>query len=348
MNQDAGVSPKHTAQLSKKTRFQELAGPGAFFLEAGDLQGLDSFLRGRHCLAENETLLSAELAGQGNMNYILRAVTNLRTFILKQSRPWVEKYSEIAAPFDRALVEAEFYHLIAATSAAGFMPKLHWVDEPSRILCLEDLGTAGDYSALYSGAPLPPDDENQLYQYLSFLHSSRARLANRQMRELNHFHIFVFPFTLDNNFDLDSITPCLGQLGERIKQNQALRSRITKLGEIYLAEGDYLLHGDFFPGSWLRAGSGLKVIDPEFGFAGPREFDLGVLSAHLQIAGLSNSSQNSYIHYSHRNELNSRLVKGFAGVEILRRLLGVAQLPVHFDLQRKQSLLEAAVKQVLA
>jgi len=347
MGQHVSESRSQIAPFSKKARFYERAAPGAFFLEAGDTGALDRFLRGRNWLEEDERLLSAELAGQGNMNYILRAITNLRTFILKQSRPWVEKYSDIAAPFDRALVEAEFYHLVAGT-AADFMPKFHWVDDESRILCLEDLGMAGDCSTLYAGAPLSLEAEKQLYQFLSLLHRSRSRLSNREMRELNHFHIFVFPFVLDNNFDLNLITPGLQQLAEIIKNNHALRRRVSELGEIYLGEGDYLLHGDFFPGSWLLVESGIKVIDPEFGFAGPREFDLGVLSAHLHIAGLSNRSSAAEIHYSHWKELDSQLVRGFAGVEILRRLLGVAQLPIHFNLQRKQLLLEEAVKQVLA
>jgi 5-methylthioribose kinase len=153
---------------------------------------------------------------------------------------------------------------------------------------------------------------------------------------------------LDNNFDLDAITPGLQQLAGSIKRNRTLCRRIQELGEIYLWEGEHLLHGDFFPGSWLRVESGIKVIDPEFGFAGPREFDMGVLSAHLQISGALGRSSVPDSHYGHWKELDSQLVGGFGGIEILRRLLGVAQLPIRFDLQRKQFLLEQAVSQVLA
>ncbi len=130
------------ATLSKKDRFHELAPEGAFFLDT-NVEGLDSYLRQRAWLDRGESVTAADIAGQGNMNYIVRVTTNLRTFILKQSRPWVEKYSDIAAPFDRALVEAEFYRLVSGTSAAEFMPKLYWVDDASRILCLEDLGALG-------------------------------------------------------------------------------------------------------------------------------------------------------------------------------------------------------------
>ena len=39
-------------------------------------------------------------------------------------------------------------------------------------------------------------------------------------------------------------------------------------GRIYLSETDTdpLVHGDYFPGSWLHAGAGIRVIDPEFCF----------------------------------------------------------------------------------
>lgn len=347
MDEKSGPPQAELASNFWRDRFYELAPQNAFFLDPTDAESLAEFLKRKNWLEPGERFKSSEIAGQGNMNCILRIKTNRRTFILKQSRPWVEKYPHIAAPFDRALMEAEFYRLVAGTPAATFMPTLQRFDEDSRILCLDDLGTNGDCSDLYAGTPLLPREESQLYRFLSLLHSSSGVLPNRDMRALNHFHIFVFPFDSQNNFDLDLITPGLQTASNSIKGNTKLRTRITELGRIYLSDGNHLLHGDFFPGSWLRVESGIKVIDPEFGFIGPREFDLGVFSAHLQICGIpapSPAMQSSYPRYK---DLDLQLVRGFAGVEILRRLLGVAQLPIRFDLQRKQSLLELAVSEVL-
>ena len=47
------------------------------------------------------------------MNCTLRVTTTRRSFILKQARPWVEKYPQIAAPVERARVEAAFYAAVA-------------------------------------------------------------------------------------------------------------------------------------------------------------------------------------------------------------------------------------------
>lgn len=335
------------ATLTKRDRFYELAPRSAFFLDT-NVEYLGDYLGRRDWLDRGEFVRDAEIAGQGNMNYIVRVTTNTRTFILKQSRPWVEKYSDIAAPFDRALVEAEFYKLVRGTAAAEFMPKLDWVDEESRILCLEDLGALGDFTNVYAGFPIQPGEQEQLCRFLSVLHSRRSALTNREMRALSHYHIFVFPFQAENNLDLDRLTPGLQQVSDRVRSDRALGTRVAELGQVYFSEGDFLLHGDYFPGSWLRSASGVKVIDPEFGFSGVREFDLGVMLAHLWICGNANALASLASYYAHWKDLGQRLVRGFAGVEVLRRLLGVAQLPIGFDLKRKQSLIEEAVPMVLA
>jgi len=335
-------------QLTRRELFFQAAPSSAFFLDAEDVPGVSEYLARQGRLEPEESVVSVRVAGQGNMNYLVRVTTSLRTFILKQSRPWVEKYPQISAPFDRALTEAKFYRLLGGSPAAEFLPKLHWVDEESRILCLEDLGGLGDRSNLYRGVALSRGELQQLVRFLSLLHAKRDALPNHEMRQLNHFHIFVYPFQLENGLALDGITPGLQRVADAVKKIDKVRARTCELGQLYLSSGDYLLHGDFFPGSWLRTAGGLKVIDPEFGFTGPREFDFSVFLAHLRIAG--NPWEDSILgtHYAGSKELDRRLISAFAGVEILRRLLGVAQLPISFDLQRKRCLVEEAVEELLA
>lgn len=333
--------------LAKRERFFQVASDRAFFLDA-DVQGVSAYLAKRDWLERGEFVLSAKIAGQGNMNYLVRVTTISRSFILKQSRPWVEKYSDIAAPFDRALFEAAFYVLLDDGQAGKFMPAFYWVDEESRILCLEDLGASRDFTDVYSAIPVLDAEVEQLCRYLSLLHSTKGRLRNREMRELNHFHIFTFPFEPTNNFDLNRITPGLQPLADEIKRDHRLKARIAELGDLYLADGRFLLHGDYFPGSWLRNPSGVKVIDPEFGFSGLREFDFGVMLAHLRMCGKTDALQCLAGSYAQWNDLDEDLVRGFAGTEMLRRLLGVAQLPLPADINQKRLLLEEAAAMVLA
>ncbi len=93
----------------------------------------------------------------------------------------------------------------------------------------------------------------------------------------------------------------------------------------YLGPGATLLHGDFFPGSWLHDDSAPWIIDPEFGFYGPPEFDVGVLLAHLNLAGQDDAlSEHVWEAYAAPGGFDRSLAQGFAGIEIIRRLLGVS------------------------
>lgn len=80
-------------------------------LDPADLAGLADYLRAQGWLADGEAPVSVQRAGEGNMNLALRLTTDRRGLIVKQGRPWVEKYPDIPAPEDRTLVEAEWYAL---------------------------------------------------------------------------------------------------------------------------------------------------------------------------------------------------------------------------------------------
>jgi 5-methylthioribose kinase len=97
------------------------------------------------------------------------------------------------------------------------------------------------------------------------------------------------------------------------------------------------VHGDYFPGSWVRTDTGVAVIDPEFCFLGCGEFDFGVMLAHLILAAAA--SAETGIVQSASAAGDAALVGRFAGVEIMRRLIGVAQLPFPATLERKRELL---------
>ena len=167
------------------------------------------------------------------------------------------------------------------------------------------------------------------------------------MRELNHEHIFRFPFDENNGLDLDSILPGLQKASLPFKMDEKLKSRVASLGERYLSKGDTLLHGDFYPGSWISTESGLKVIDPEFGFVGDREFDLGIFVAHLIFSGLNENEALSKLD-NYNPSFDSSLTLAFAGVELLRRLIGIAQLPLDLSLKERVELLQLGRKMLLA
>ncbi len=325
-------------------------------IDAQQPLALQDYLRRRGWLDTDEKISTVEKPGEGNMNYTRRVITPNRTLIVKQSRNYVEKYPTIAAPADRAVIEGQFYQkLQAIPTLAGQMPQLLGVDKENNILVLEDLGAASDFTFLYQpGCLLSEADTQMLTGYLSALHGQFTTrtpdpaFANAAMRTLNHEHIFTYPFAEDNGFDLNTIQPELQELAMPYKRNAVLKKRIQELGEVYLADGYpnqsvTLLHGDYYPGSWLQTASGTKIIDPEFCFYGPAEFDLGVMMAHLIMAEQPSTVLNTVLaSYQPTTEFDESLRQRFTGVEIMRRLIGLAQLPLSLSIATKRSLLEEA------
>lgn len=300
---------------------------------------------------EGELLISSKPAGDGNMNLVLRVKTNLRSVILKQSKPYVRKYPQIPAPINRIVIERTYYFLIESDSVLkGFSPKVLAYFPESHLLITEDLGIGSDFSFLYQGkTTLDPEILSGLADYLNALHGLKIEdfPDNSAMKILNHEHIFNFPFEEENGFDLDSIQPGLQEISLIFKRDRELKKALKKLGERYLSDGNTLLQGDFYPGSWLKVEDGLKIIDPEFAFMGDKEFDLGVLFAHFDLSQQHESLKEEFLK-KYKHPFSPDLLSQYQGVEILRRLIGIAQLPVNLTLPEKKTLLEKARQLVLA
>jgi 5-methylthioribose kinase len=319
-------------------------------LTAGDTALAQQVLSAMGVLKSGETVTATAKAGEGNMNLTLRVtLSSGRTVILKQSRPWVEKYDFIAAPGPRANLEAAFYRKVAGYPAvADKMPRLLGQDPHAYAFATEDLGAAADLFSLYTteasapGGGLSDADLTTLASFLRALHDAfrghfDRELCNHEMRDLNHAHIFALPISTHSPMPddkLDALSPGLASAAHELKADSHYTSLVFSVGEAYLiAQGPCLLHGDFFPGSVLRLASGeLRVIDPEFAFFGPPEFDLGVFVAHLALARQSQRLAQTFL--SAYGMCDLALLSRIAGIEVMRRLIGVAQLPLSTDLDR--------------
>jgi len=309
-------------------------------------------------LRDGETILDALPAGDGNMNLTLRVRTPRRSMILKQARPWVEKYDHIAAPWGRSDVERRFYERVREIpGAADQMPRLLAWDADAHLLLLEDLAGAEDLSSLYLGGTLRRSELFGLADFLLALHgATRDRrdpaLANREMRSLNHEHVFRLPLDPANGLDLEAIEPGLARAAQALGRDDRYRACVRDLGERYLADGPCLVHGDYFPGSWLRCDLGLRIIDPEFCFYGDAELDLGFATAHLVLTGLPGAPARRLLERYRADAasgaIDLSLVARYAAVEVMRRLIGVAQLPLGSVPGRRNRLLARAHQAMLA
>ena len=140
-------------------------------------------------------------------------------------------------------------------------------------------------------------------------------------------------------------------LNEKVKyygSNIELTKRRDEL--LYQMENnrEALLHGDLHTGSIMVKENNAKIIDAEFVFVGPIAFDIGVLIANFIVSAIIHWDSN--LKYSKWilneiselwNSINSikkkknfeldlntclRDILGQAGIEIFRRILGIAHL----------------------
>jgi 5-methylthioribose kinase len=292
-------------------------------------------------------VVSVAVAGAGNMNLVERVtLDDGATLILKRAHGWVEKYPDIPAPIGRAGVEAAFYAAVSRSGAGAAMPAHLGYDEDAAANLFADLGAGADGMTAYAGVPISGADLDAVADWMRALHAlpvpTDPRLTNRAMRELNALHIFDFPLDPASGFDVDAITPSLQKHANQLKQDVGFVAAVQAVKALYLGDlPGVLLHGDLYPGSWLTTPQGLFVIDPEFCWIGPREWDLGVLIAHLRLSSQPEEATARLImRYGH--PIDRRLANRIAGIEIMRRLIGVAQLPLAIDLAAKVALLQEA------
>ena len=302
---------------------------------------LNNYLKNKlNFLNKNEALIRTEIAGEGNMNVVIRLKTNQRSFVLKQSRPFVRKYPDIRAPLNRIDVEYNFYRQIGSHP---FFPKILKYIPANHLLIIEDLGDCEDLTSIYKSGEVSQDLIQKLTTGLQHIHQQvipKGYPENRILRKLNHQHMFILPFK-NNGFYLDNIQEGLEALVKPFRNDKVLNNKIDHAGKVYLQKGDTLLHGDYYPGSWMQVGELFYIIDPEFSIAGPKEFDLGIMAAHLILA----SGQNSIfdrVCMAYCDKVNVEQVQTYCGIEIIRRLIGLAQLPLERNLKQKKNLLNLA------
>jgi 5-methylthioribose kinase len=323
-------------------------------LQQSNNADLTDFLRSKNWIEASETLLSTEIPGSGNMNYVLRVKTNQRSLIIKQANDFVQKFPQIAAPINRIVVENSFYEAVAHSKISTKMPQIIGFDPKMNCLAMTDLGANTDFTWIYKSGNSKNLPIKSIFLFLRELHQIKIQNQhnypdNLDLRLLNHEHLIVFPLLVENGFDLDSIQLGLQALAIPLKKNEQLKLAMKEIGDVYLSTGNVLLHGDYYPGSWMDTTDGFKVIDPEFSFMGPAEYDLGVLLAHLEFSKIQASVYQNELndYFTTIENIDKQLVQKFKAMELIRRLIGIAQLPLSLSLNEKSELLDKATKTLL-
>ena len=206
--------------------------------------------------------------------------------------------------------------------------------------------------------------------------------ANADMRALNHRLLFEAPYASSpadgDGFGpdgpapgavaLDAVESGLGKAASALRSDRAFREAVAELGKRFLGAGGCLIHGAFHPANWLLLpGGGVRVVDPQYGGWGDPEFDIGTGLAHLLLARQPEEVVAAFLSAAVGTEETGRegsaeaedadpdgvgavnvsavdrpLVNRYAGIEMVRRLIGGGQLPLEAEADFRCDLLEKA------
>ena len=234
-------------------------------------------------IGQQVTISTIEIAGDDNMNFTYRLVfDDGLSKIVKQSSPYYATFSVIIAPQERILSEGIYYQLLEEDSyLSKHSDDLLGIGRDKKIAYISDLEQATDFEFLYSQQKkLDPKICEKIILYMAKPHSlaipKETNFENLKMRELNHAYIFDLAFKSgERPIDLDLITDGLAKTVDFLMNDQELKTAAEKLGKLYFESTRTLIHGDYYPISWIETNKGLFVIDPEFGFLGLPEIDVG-------------------------------------------------------------------------
>lgn len=107
--------------------------------------------------------------------------------------------------------------------------------------------------------------------------------TNPELCEISEDLVYTEPFNDCNDRNI-LYPPNADWIKEQIYGDPELRLEAGKLKNDFLTKSQALIHGDLHTGSIFVSKTSTKVIDPEFTFYGPIGYDLGNMIAHLLFA----------------------------------------------------------------
>jgi thiamine kinase-like enzyme len=100
----------------------------------------------------------------------------------------------------------------------------------------------------------------------------------------------------------------------------SVRKRLNDVKETLRAGDKMLLHGEFIPSNWLRTDMGIYIVDFKNCHEGIPEFDLGMMTAHLLLAGIADERVANAVSTYENAKVNLDFVRLVSTLETVRFL----------------------------
>ncbi|MYA70792.1 S-methyl-5-thioribose kinase [Candidatus Poribacteria bacterium] len=332
-----------------------------------------------------EAELRIEEIGDGNLNTVYRvsdAARPERSLVLKHAPPYIKILGpDYPLSTERLTFESralDVYNRLAI----GTVPVQYDFDVDAAVIAMEDLRNASVLRDALIAGTVDPAIAEQVGRFMGIVHSQtyvdnisnataqhyRQQFANATMQSITADYVFTFPFT---EHETNFWTPGLEPDVQHLKADTDFLRQAAHLKRIFLTAQQGVTHGDLHTGSVLVQDNTAKVIDAEFAFYGPVGFDLGLYWANHFLSYFSHQGNLSvqsalktavaqvWDTYTAaftiadaglKSEMLGNIFQdavGFAGLEMLRRLIGAAHvkdIEGIVDLSRKLSVERAALQ----
>ena len=310
------------------------------------------------------TTFHIEEIGDGNLNTVYRvsdATDAERSIVLKHAPPYIKILGpDYPLSIKRLTFEARALELYDRL-ANGTVPAQYDFDPEAAVIAMEDLRDARVLRDDLINGTVDTAIAEQIGRFMGIAHSRthinnidntvaqhyKQQFANTTMQAITADYVFTFPFT---EHETNFWTPGLESEIQQLKADTDFLAQAADLKQIFLTAQQGITHGDLHTGSVLVQNNTAKVIDAEFAFYGPVGFDLGLYWANYLLAHFAHQD-NPHIQsaiktaigqtwqtYTTQFEMTDTELKaktlenifheaiGFAGLEILRRLIGAAHV----------------------
>lgn len=237
--------------------------------------------------------------GDGNLNLVF-IVTDAagHGLVLKQSLPYVRMVGE-SWPLsqDRILAEARGYDAASRLSPET-IPAYHGLDEPRRVIAIEDLSSWTVWRRALNDGRISPGAAAVVGRHVARVGFGTSAFAlpsdvvklqtaaaiNVDLCKITEDLVFTQPYLdhPDNSWKPELTDDVLAlRVGGLVDEVAALKHR-------FVTHAEALVHGDLHTGSIFvpngHAPVAAKIFDLEFGFYGPIAFDLGALFGNVLLA----------------------------------------------------------------
>jgi 5-methylthioribose kinase len=334
---------------------------------------------------EPDTEFRIEEIGDGNLNTVYRVSDTARpehSIVLKHAPPYIKILGpDYPLSTERLTYESralDVYNQLVS----GTVPVQYSFDAEAAVIAMEDLRDARVLRADLITGMVDTLIAEQIGRFMGIVHSRtyvdsidtetaqryRRQFANTTMQSITADYVFTFPYT---EHETNFWTPGLASDVQQLKTDTDFLRQAAHLKQIFLTAQQGVTHGDLHTGSVLLQNDTAKVIDAEFAFYGPVGFDLGLYWANYLLSYFSHqdtlsvqSALKTAIRQTWRTytaefkmvdaRLKARTLQnifhdavGFAGLEMLRRLIGAAHvkdIEDIVDISRKLRVERAALR----